>query len=79
MSKDFLLALKVQIDRALADFGAGGYIIHGGPVEPALKELLPGRIQDFAAALSFFPRSSLCRAQNIPLPFLVEIEPSVIH
>jgi hypothetical protein len=78
MSKDLFLALKVKVDCAFADLGAGGDIVNGGAVESALKEFAPGSVEDFPTALRLFSCSSLC-CRQVPLSFVVEKELAVIH
>jgi hypothetical protein len=78
MSKDLFLALKVKVDCAFANLGAGGNIVNGGAVESALKELPPGCVEDFPAALRLFSCSSFC-CRQVPLSFVVEKELAVSH
>jgi hypothetical protein len=78
MSKDLFLALKIEVDCAFADLGAGGDIVYGGAVESALKELASGSVEDFPTTLRLFSCSSLCGCQ-VPLSFVVEKELAVTH
>jgi hypothetical protein len=63
MSKDLFLALKVQVDCALAHLGAEGYIVYGGTMKAPIEELLPGRIEDIPASLGLFSGSAFGSAQ----------------
>ena len=59
MSKDGLLALKIQVYGALANLCAPGHVIDRGAVEAMLEKNLAGRPEDGLSPLFLFTFATL--------------------
>ena len=51
LEQDFILALKVVVKAALAQFECSGYVVHRGGIVAALLEQARSRPQDFLAGI----------------------------
>jgi hypothetical protein len=70
MSKDSLLALKVQVDGSFADFSAGGHIVNRRPTRAILEENVPRGLKDVFTPLGFFALPTPSRAHRSPFQYM---------